>query len=63
MAPSPRGDGADDRLPARMDVDVLDRDFLLPLSAIALERFDLHRERPQQLDRNVAVAVLLRDRL
>jgi hypothetical protein len=30
-----------------MDVDVLDRDFLLPLAAITLERFDLHRKGPQ----------------
>jgi hypothetical protein len=42
-----RCDGTDDRLPARMDVYVLDRDFLLPLATIPLERLDLHREGPQ----------------
>jgi hypothetical protein len=32
-----------------MDVDMLDRDFLLPLPAVPLESLDLHRESPQQL--------------
>ena len=32
-APTPRGDGTDDRLTASMDVDVLDSDLLLPLAA------------------------------
>jgi hypothetical protein len=61
-APTPRGDGTDDRLTAGMDVDVLDSDLLLPLAAIPLERFDLHREGPQQLGGEIAVAVLLRNR-
>ena len=34
-------------LSAGMDVDMLDRDFLLPLATITLERLDLHREGPQ----------------
>jgi hypothetical protein len=59
-APPPGGDGTDDRLPAGMDVDMLDRDLLLPFATIPLERFDLHREGPQQLDRQIAVAVLLK---
>jgi hypothetical protein len=46
-----------------MDVDVLDRDFLLPLAAITLECLDLHCKRSQQLGGEVAVPVLLRDRL
>ena len=40
-SPPPGGlDHADDRLPARMDVDVLDRDLLLALAAVAVERFE-----------------------
>jgi hypothetical protein len=30
------GDVGDDRLPALVDVDVLDRDLLLPLAAVAV---------------------------
>ena len=41
--PTPRltgcGDYADDRLAARMDVDVLDRDFLLAFAAVAVQSF------------------------
>ena len=39
--PTPRGlDHADDSLPASMDMDVLDRDLLLALAAVAVERFE-----------------------
>ena len=55
--------GADDRLPTRMDMDMLDSDFLLALAAIALESLDLHRESPEQLDREIAITVLRKDRL
>jgi hypothetical protein len=42
-----------------MDVDVLDRDFLLTFTAIPLESLDLHRESAEQLHREIPVAVLL----
>ena len=35
-----RGDHADHRLSTRMDVDVLDRDFLLTLAAMTVESFE-----------------------
>jgi hypothetical protein len=39
--PTPRGlDRADHRLPARVDVNVLDSDLLLALAAMAIERFE-----------------------
>ena len=44
-------------------MNVLDRNFLLPLAAIALERLDLHCKGLQQLGGEVTVAVLLRNRL
>jgi hypothetical protein len=41
MSPLPRGfDHADDSLATRMHVDVLHRDFLLALAAMAIERFE-----------------------
>ena len=46
--------GADDRLPTGMNMNMLDSDFLLALAAIPLESLDLHRERPEQLDREIA---------
>ena len=36
--PTPLVDGADDRLPSGMDVDVLNRNLLLAFTAIALQR-------------------------
>src|SRR4051812_7129348 len=48
--PSPTlGDGADDRLAARMDMDVLDPNQLLPLAAMPVERVGERRERAHQL--------------
>ena len=41
--PPGRSDHPDHRLPARMDVDVLDRDLLLALAAMAVERFEQRR--------------------
>ena len=42
--PSPGGlDGANHRLSSGVNVDVLDRDLLLALAAIALQRLKLHR--------------------
>jgi hypothetical protein len=41
FAPFPRGDGADNRLTAGMNVDMLHPDVLLPLAAITLEPLDL----------------------
>ena len=45
--PTPRltgcGDHADHRLAARMDVDVFDRDLLLTLAAVAIERIKQDR--------------------
>jgi hypothetical protein len=35
--PTPRLDGADDRLPAGMDVDVFDADLLLALAAMTVQ--------------------------
>lgn len=51
--------GSNDRLPTGMDMDVFDSNFLLTLAAIPLQSLDLHRESPQQLDREVPVTVLL----
>jgi hypothetical protein len=44
LVPSPRVDGTDDSLPPGMNVDVLDRDFLLPLAAITLQ--DVYKPKP-----------------
>ena len=62
LAPSPRGDGAYDRLTAGMDVDMLHRDLLLPLAAITLERLDLSSEGTQQLHCEAPISVLLKER-
>ena len=44
--PSPRVlDRADDRLPARMHVDVLDRDLLLALTSVTVQAFQKGCER------------------
>ena len=54
VAPSPTlGHGADDRLPAGLDRDVLDPDDLLTLAAMAVEGIGERRERAHQ-----SVAVL-----
>jgi hypothetical protein len=43
-------DHADHRLPAGVDMDVLDRDFLLaPLAAVAVERLDQSRVGAREL--------------
>jgi hypothetical protein len=42
---------------------VLDSDFLLAFAPISLESFDLHCEGPKQLDGEIAVTVLYRNRL
>ena len=48
--PAPRAlDRADDGLAAGMDVDVLNRDFLLALAAVPIEGFEERRERPGKL--------------
>src|SRR4051794_26022300 len=48
-APSPTlGDGADDRLAARVDVDVLDPHQLLPLATVTVESVGERRERAHQ---------------
>jgi hypothetical protein len=60
LGPSPRVDGADDRLSSGTHMNVLDRNLLLPLAAVALESLDLHCKGSQQLGGEVAVAVLLR---
>jgi hypothetical protein len=42
--PAPQGlDHADHRLPAGMNVDVLNCDLLLALAAVAIERVEQHR--------------------
>jgi hypothetical protein len=46
-------DGTEDRLPSGIDVDLFDRDFLLPLAAAALQRLDLHRVGRRQLCREI----------
>jgi hypothetical protein len=43
-----------------MDVDVLDRDLLLPLAAITLERLDLHNVRAEQFLTCVIIASISR---
>jgi hypothetical protein len=44
--PSPRGgNGADDGLAAGVDSDVLNRDLLLPLAAVAIESLEQDGER------------------
>jgi len=52
-APSPLGYGTDDCLAAVVDVDVLDRDPLLPLAAVPLQSLDLHRKRPQEFNSEI----------
>ena len=47
-------DGADDCLPARIDVDVLNHDALFPTATKLGQRLDLGRERALELDRLVA---------
>src|SRR6185437_1911488 len=54
---------ADDRLPARMDVDVFHRHLLFALAAVTLQRLHLRGVGPQQLYGDVAVRVLLLDRV
>ena len=39
--------GADNCLPTSMHMNMLDRDFLLPLATVPLESLYLHRESPQ----------------
>ena len=48
VAPSPLGDGADDRLAAGLHGDVLDPDHLLALAAVPVERVGQRRERAHQ---------------
>jgi hypothetical protein len=44
LTPAPQGlDHADHRLPAGMNVDVLNCDLLLALAAVAIERVEQHR--------------------
>jgi hypothetical protein len=50
-APTPRSDVTYDRLPTSMDVDVLDRDALLPLAAVTVEGFGQSRVGPGELAR------------
>src|SRR3954470_9048066 len=50
VAPSPTlGDGADDRLAARVDMNVLDPHQLLALAAVPVESVGERRERAHQL--------------
>jgi hypothetical protein len=49
VAPTPAlGHGADDRLPAGLDGDMLDPDHLLALTAMPVERVDQRRERAHE---------------
>jgi hypothetical protein len=58
-SPSRLAHRANDCLPARVDVHVLDGNFLLALPSIALQCLGLGREGSQQFHSEIAVAVLL----